>query len=106
MHFTTPYHRMMDAILRDVVGFEVDGVRVLEAQFGRPFSALDDDSDAILVTLIITDTADDELTWPREATKAISDLAYDAIRRIDPWMDSVVLLRSEHPNYGNGRETR
>lgn len=106
MLFMTPYNRMMDAILTDVVGFEVDGVRVLDAQFGRPYSAPDDDSDAILVTFVITDTADDELTWPRDATKAISDLAYDAIRRIDPWMDSVVLFRSEHPNYGDGRETR
>lgn len=106
MLFVTPYNRMMDAILRDVVGVEVDGVRVLDAQFGRPYSAPDDDSDAIRVTLIVTDTADDQLTWPREATDAISRLAYDAIRRIDPWMDSVVLFRSEHPNYGNGRETR
>lgn len=104
MLFVTPYNRMMDAILRDVVGVEVDGVRVLDAQFGRPYSAPDDDSDAIRVTLIVTDPEDG--TWPLAVTHTISDLAYDAIDRINPWTNSVVILSSEHPNYGTRQETR
>lgn len=107
MTSTHPLDRLSEAILTKVVGFEVDGIRVLGAEFdSQPFIG-PRGGPQYSVTLILTDPHDGGPGWPRATARAIHRHAYDALHAVDDTgLLPVVRFSAEHPNYGNGRVSR
>lgn len=78
MTSTDPLDRLAEAILTDVVGFEVDGIRVLGAMFdSQPFIG-PYGGPQYSVTLVLTDPPDPP-GWPRGAARTIHRHAYDTM---------------------------
>jgi hypothetical protein len=102
-----PLDRLSEAILTNVVGFEVDGIRVLGAEFGsQPFIG-PRGGPQYSVTLILTDPPDGGPGWPRGVARAIHRRAHDAMHAVDDTgLFPALRFSAEHPNYGYGRVSR
>ena len=101
-----PIERVKQIVLTEVVGFEVDGITILDAEFRAPSFDDFEEGEAIAVTLILTDPIDDGPGWPRTTARAIKKHAADAVARAQTGVFAIYHFGAEHPNYGYGRVSR
>ncbi len=101
-----PIDRVKQIVLTEVVGFEVDGITILDAEFRAPSFDDYEEGKEIVVKLILTDPLDDGPGWPRATANAIIKYADDMVRRARTGVSVIYLFGAEHPNYGYGRVSR
>lgn len=101
----TPKEALMQVVLSDVVGFEHDGIRILDAEF-RASSCPDFPDEAIVVKLILTDPPGPGYGWPSPAIDVVERHAYDTMYTVGPGVWPILDVGPEHPDYGYGRVSR
>ncbi|MDO8189329.1 hypothetical protein Q5424_24770 [Conexibacter sp. JD483] len=101
-----PVERVKQIVLNEVVGFEVDGITILDAEFRAPAFDYFEEDEMIVVTLILTDPLDDGPGWPRETADAITMYASDTVSVAQTGCVPIFHFGAEHPNYGYGRVSR
>lgn len=102
-----PVDVLIETVRTNVVGFEVDGIRVLDAEFSTCQLPEYWDRDSLVVKLILTDPHDGGPGWPRATRNAIEDHARSYLRAADTTGVLPLLhFGAEHPNYGYGRVSR
>ncbi len=102
-----PIDRVKQIVLHEVVGFEVDGITILDAEFRAPsFDYCREEGEMIVVTLILTDPLDDGPGWPRATARAITKYAGDTVAGARTGVCPIFHFGAEHPNYGYGRVSR
>jgi hypothetical protein len=101
-----PLDRLSEAILTNVVGFEVDGIRVLGAEFdSQPFIG-PRGGPQYSVTLILTDPPAPP-GWPRGVGRAIRGHAHAAMHAVDDTgLFPAVRFAAAHRRSGNGQALR
>lgn len=101
-----PIDRVKQIVLNEVVGFEVDGITILDAEFRAPAIPYFEEGEAIAVTLVLTDPLDDGPGWPSQTAETIIMHASDTVSRAQTGVCPIFHFGAEHPNYGYGRVTR
>lgn len=95
------YEALIEQMLRrEIVGREVDGIRVVGAMISRPGYL--GDENAFLVDLILSDPIDGSGMWPADATRQLRELTHDALSRTDVEADVEVETAGRPPDFQSG----
>lgn len=105
--FALPQHNAIrDAIFDEIVGLEIDGVRVIDAEFRRPMIADDDDPDALGVDLIVTDPVDADMRRIVSGRDAIWRRAQRLVRDVNRDTQTVVLVWGDRRRSTGSEDSR